>query len=149
MSSTHLEVSGRRGRPLALWVLLGLHGFLGVRGVLGGGQFILDPSGDIIGLSTALLAGTPFRDFLLPGLVLFVALGAAPLAVAYGLLRDRRLAWTASVAVSLFLVAWVVAEGVFVGFGRRLQYPNLVQGVVMLLLTLTPSVRRRYGAGRR
>lgn len=106
--------------------VLGLDGFLSVRVLLGGAQFLLVPSGELIGVSTALLAGTPFRDFLLPGLFLFAVLGVGPLVVAYGPAQNRRWAWSGSVAVSLVLAAWVIAEGVLLGFGRRLQYPNLL-----------------------
>jgi hypothetical protein len=132
------------GRPTSLWVLLGLHALLGVRGLAGGAQFLAAPSGALVGLSTAMLDGTPFRDFFLPGLFLFVVLGAGPLAVLAGLARDSGWAWYGSLAVAATLAVWVLVEGVLIGFGRRLQYPNLLQAVVMALLTLSPAVRRHY-----
>lgn len=67
-----------RGRPTAVWLLQGLLGFLGVRALLGGGQFVLAPSGRILGLSPSMVSGTPFDDFLIPGLVLFGVLGVFP-----------------------------------------------------------------------
>lgn len=130
-----------RGRPLALWALIGLSGTLGVRGLLGGGQFLLVPSGDLVGVSTRHLTGTPFGDYLVPGAVLFVALGVGPLVVTYGLYRGDGWAWFGVVLVGVVLAAWVIVEGVVVGFGERLQYPNLVQAVAMVLLAGAPSVR--------
>ncbi|ELZ21097.1 hypothetical protein C475_19103 [Halosimplex carlsbadense 2-9-1] len=95
-------------------------------------------------MSTAKLSGTPFRDFLIPGLVLCSALGVVPLVVTVGAYRRRRWAWFGSVLVALALVCWVVVEGVVIGFGERLQYPNLLQAVVMLLVTRAPSVRAQF-----
>jgi hypothetical protein len=133
-----------RGRPRSLWALVGLLVVLGVRGTLGGLQFVIDPSGDIVGLSTDALAGSPFADYLLPGLVLLFVLGLVPLLVAGGLLGGRRWAWTGAVGVAVTLAIWVLVEGWVVGFGKRLQYPNLVQSVVMFGLAMAPSVRNEY-----
>ena len=80
-------VSKRRDRPSPCWLLIGLLGFLGVRGLLGGGQFVLVPSGELIGLSTEHLASTPLDDYFLPGVVLLVGFGVVPLATSYGLYR--------------------------------------------------------------
>lgn len=130
-----------RDRPTSVLVLAGLHVLLGIRGVLGGGQFIVDPTGGIVGVSTSMLAGTPVSDFLVPGIVLFVGFGVFPLAVASGLVRGFDRAWIASLVVAVGLLGWVVLEGVLMGFGERLQYPNAIQAVVMGLLSLLPSVR--------
>jgi hypothetical protein len=128
-------------RPLALWLLIGLLAVLGVRGLLGGGQFLLSPSGAIIGVSTAVLAPTPVDDFLLPGVFLFVALGVLPLVVAAGLYDARSWARGGAVTVVILLGVWAIVEGLVLGFGERLQYVNLVQSAVMLLLALAPFVR--------
>ncbi|WP_152043299.1 hypothetical protein [Salinigranum salinum] len=133
--------SRRQGCPPLCWLLIGLLGFLGVRGVLGGGQFVLVPSGELIGLSTGLLASTPLDDFFLPGVVLLIGLGVVPLAAAYGLYRGEAWAWLVVVAVGVGLLVWVFVEGIVVGFGERLQVLNAVQALVMLLLAAHPTVR--------
>ena len=134
-----------RDRPFLVWVLLLLLFSLGIRGVLGGGQFLLAPSGDIVGVSTAELAGTPFRDYLLPGLILCSVLGVVPLVVTVGVYRGRRWSWFGSALVAIALVIWVGVEGIVIGFGERLQYPNLLQAVVMLVVAGAPSVRAALG----
>ncbi|MFB6084753.1 MAG: hypothetical protein ABEJ94_10975 [Halorientalis sp.] len=140
-----------RDRPLSVWGLLASLATLGVRGVLGGGQFVLVPSGALVGLSTAELAGTPFADYLIPGTILLLVLGVGSLIVAYGLYHARRWAWVGSVGVAVALAAWVVVEGFVIGFGERLQYPNLVQALATLLLAVSPSVREYCsdGSGKR
>lgn len=126
-----------RGRSPSYWVLLGLLVTLGVRGVAGGGQFLLVPSGDLIGVSTSVLGPTPFRDFLLPGLFLFFVLGIFPLIVAYAIFEGRQWARHGALAVGLVLTGWAIVEGVVLGFGERLQYLNLLQGVVVAILALS------------
>lgn len=125
-----------RGRSLAVWVLMALLGTLGIRALIGGGQFIIAPSGDIIGVSTTVLASTPVRDFFLPGLFLFVALGIAPLLVLFGLYSKHRWAIAGTIVVAGTLVGWAIIEGVVIGPGERLQYFNLLQGIVMLILAV-------------
>lgn len=134
-----------RGRPLSLWIIVGLHAFLGIRGLLGGGQFLLVPSGGLIGVSPTTLAETPFGDFFVPGLFLFVVFGVLPLLTAYSLYRGHPWSWAASAMISIALLVWVVVEGFVIGFGERLQYLNGVQAVVMLVISLSPSVRRAVG----
>jgi len=133
-----------RGRPFLYWLLLALLFSLGVRGVFGGGQFLIAPSGNLVGASTAELSGTPFRDFLIPGLVLSSVLGVVPLVVTAGAYRRKQWAWVGSILVALALVCWVVVEGAVIGFGERLQYPNLLQAVGMLLIAGAPSVRAQF-----
>jgi hypothetical protein len=79
-------------RPLALWALIATIGVLGVSGLAGGGQFILAPSGRLIGISLTLLAGSPFESYLVPGVILFSILGVFPL-VALSSLAPRQLAF--------------------------------------------------------
>lgn len=135
----------RADRPVAFWLLLALVGLLGVSGLAGGTSLILDPSGGIVGLSTAELAGSPFGDYLVPGIVLFVVLGVVPLVVCYGLLRTRRWAWPATIGVGIALALWVLVEALVIGFGERLQIPHLLQAVAIVGLAVVPSVRAALG----
>jgi hypothetical protein len=89
---------------------------------------VADPSGDICDYSASWLDGTPFTDCLIPGVLLLLLLGIAPLIVVYGLVRaptwrwtdewnawtGERWAWTGSVLVGCGLVAWIVVEVVVV-----------------------------------
>ncbi|HEX9615617.1 MAG TPA: hypothetical protein VGA55_08915, partial [Bacteroidota bacterium] len=46
--------------------------FTGIAGVLGGLLLMADPSGATLGLATSLLEDTPFTDYLVPGILLFL-----------------------------------------------------------------------------
>jgi hypothetical protein len=64
--------------------LIGLLSFLGLGALGGGGALILSPSGKLIGgMPLAILHKTPFTDFFIPGVILFVVLGVAPFITYY------------------------------------------------------------------
>ena len=90
--------------------------FQGAGALLGGFGLVADPSGAAIGLPVEQLQGSPFRDYLVPGLVLVTVLGVGPLLAAYGVLTQRRWAWLASFFVGVALVIWIGVEILVVGF---------------------------------
>jgi hypothetical protein len=137
-------VSGRP-RPVLPWLLVAVLGQLSARALAGGVALVVAPSGAIVGLPTAPLEGTPFADFLVPGVVLVVAFGLVPAAVCYAVYAARAWAWTGAVGVGVALVAWVAVE-LAVGFDRPTVYLNLATAVAAVLLALHPSVRRRGAA---
>ena len=131
-----------QNRSVPLRLLMACLLFLGISAIGGGGQFLLNPTGDIIGMPVDVLAGSPFTDFLLPGMILFTTLGLFPLVVLYGLYTERRWAWPAAIIVGIALIVWIVVQGLIVGFGHWLQWLYLSLGFVLILLALLPSVRQ-------
>jgi hypothetical protein len=55
----------------------------GISGLAGSYSLIADPSGKDVRMPIELLAGSPFSNFLIPGLVLLVFIGVSSLIVAY------------------------------------------------------------------
>jgi hypothetical protein len=110
-----MSVGVRKG---LLFLLL----FQGVSAAAGGFGLLADPSGAAVGLPSEVLRGSPFPDYLMPGLVLVIVLGAGPLLSAYGVWTRRRWAWLASLVVGIALVIWVAVEILVTGFHA---YPPL------------------------
>jgi hypothetical protein len=144
-------------RPLAASVLIFLHVFLGLNGLLGGGAFLLRPDGSLLQMPLDNLAKSPFPNFAIPGLLLFAFLGLYPLAVAYSLWKRpswrwpdslnpfRRVhwAWAGSLAAGVIAVAWILVQVLWIPFWF-LQAFILGWGVLIILVTLLPGVRRYY-----
>jgi hypothetical protein len=84
--------------------------FLGIGALFGGGQFILAPDGHLLGMTTRMMAGTPFRSYLVPGIILFACVGVAPLLAAAITIRRHAMAPLAAVAVGLTLIGWISVE---------------------------------------
>ena len=130
-------------RPLALYALLLGLVFLGLGGVAGGYSLTLDPTGSSLGLPTAELDESSFGDYLLPGLTLLLVLGLLPLFVAAGLWRRSWWAHAAAALVSIALLVFLGVEVLVIGYVAEppFQLVFAVVGVVILILTLAPSVR--------
>jgi hypothetical protein len=61
-------------RSIGTNVLFGMLVFLALGAVGGGLALTIEPGGSTIGLDPGLLEGSPFRDYLVPGLVLLIGL---------------------------------------------------------------------------
>lgn len=134
----------RSSRPAPLYLLMAGLLFQGLSGLGGGAALVLDPSGALLQMPLDLLAGSPFRTYRIPGLILLTVLGIGPLAVLVALWQRRTWAWTGALIVSLALIIWIGVEIAMVGYHAepplQLIYGSL--GVALLTLTLWPSVRR-------
>lgn len=128
-------------RPLAVTALTALVALQGLSGLAGGVGLIFDPSGRALGIPHAWLEGSPFSDYLVPGVILFLALGVAPMFVAYGLWRARPWAWAGSALVGAALVVWLLVEIAVIGYRADppLQLVYGVLAVLILILTALPS----------
>ncbi len=144
-------------RPAALIALIVVQLFQAVGALGGGAALIASPKGGIIKLPLSDLRGSPFGDFLIPGIVLFVVLGVGPLVVAWALVRRPRSAlleavnpfrhqywgWTLSGVIGVGLVIWIAVEILFIPL-TFLQPFYAGLGLIIILLTLAPSVRAYY-----
>lgn len=90
----------------------------------------------------AWLAGTPFADYTLPGLILALGVGGTALiATVTTFFRSARTAGRASIGAGLALLAWIVGEiVVFTGDGQAVSTMEgvyLAVGVAMAVLGVT------------
>ena len=117
-------MAGQGRRPGGVRLLAVLLILLAVNALVGGALLIADPSGGLLGMPVSLLAGSPFRDYLLPGLVLFGLLGVLPLAVVAGVWFRPRWAYLDGMGVH---GAWLAAMGVGAGQANVLEFDNLIK----------------------
>ena len=117
-----------------------LHMIVGV-GALGAGQALIrDRSGESMTFETAWLKGSPFNDYLVPGLFLFFIHGGLNLAAAYGLVRTRQWAPAVSLLAGVMLVAWILIQWAIIGYRHWTQWMWLVTFTTMLGLALSGGV---------
>lgn len=144
-------------RPLTLWPLLFLLVFLGLGGLYGGIAMLIDPTGGLLQL-TEVLPLLPVSDYILPGLFLLFVMGLAPLFLTYALLArpgwawakvlsrwsGHHWSWIGTLALGATLAVWLVVQGLLIGFNAAIQYITAADGFLILLLVLTPGVRKFY-----
>jgi len=87
-----------------------LETFLGLGAMTGAVPLILAPDGHLLGMTTKLLAESPFNSYLVPGIVLFSVIGVAPLLAAAVTLRGLAIAPQAAIAVGVLLIGWIAVE---------------------------------------
>jgi hypothetical protein len=153
-----MTTANKKPRPASLILLMGLLVFLGLGALFGGYNLVADPTGGRLQIPLTQLEGTPFSDYLIPGLILFTVLGIFPLFTAYALwqkpswsflaglerLTHQHWSWLASLTVGIALVIWIIVQGMILGFGHPLQVIYLLLGFVIIGVTFLPSVRRYY-----
>ena len=139
-------------------ILMILLTFLGVGALFGGGVFIISPSGRLFGMPLSMLDNSPFPDFLIPGLILFIVLGITPCLLAVALLKkpvsalaDRLngypgmyWAWTGSIYVAFALIIWLQVEMMFLQAVGWLHTFYMLLAVAILVVALLPAVRLAY-----
>lgn len=145
----------KTARNLHLFLLA----FLGLSALSGGGALIISPSGKLIGdLPISILQHSPFTNFLIPGIILFVVLGLFPIALIFALrkktaspfaehfnfFKDMHWAWSFSIYVAFTLIIWIQVETIFVQGVGWLQTFYMLYAIPMIFVALLPSVRNFY-----
>ena len=138
--------------------LLFLLGFLGLGALAGGGIFIVSPSGKLFGMPLSMLDKSPFPDFLIPGIILFLVLGLVPCGLVFALLKkpvsalaeranffsDMHWAWTGSIYVAFALIIWIQTEMIFLQAVHWLHTVYMVLAIAILFVALLRDVRSMY-----
>ena len=118
-----------------------IQAFIGL-GALGGGfMLVRDPSGSALELPMSLLEGSPFPDFLIPGMFLFVVNGVGSMIGAGLSFTRRRYVQEIAIVLGAILVAWIVIQVVIISSFYWLHVFYFILGVVELGIGL--YIRRR------
>ncbi|MDD5693633.1 MAG: hypothetical protein PHU86_04140 [Patescibacteria group bacterium] len=146
-------------KPISLYLLILLLGFLSVGALYGGWSLITDPTGGNLQLPIDFIktSTSPFADYLIPGIILFTLNGLLPLFIIFSLIKKPKIsflqkinpfksyhwAWTLSGVLGLGLIIWIAVE-VYITqmYYPSLQLPFLGLGLIIILLDLMPKVRR-------
>lgn len=144
-------------KPLLVYVLWILIGFQSLLGLAGGAIMILDPTGKTLSIPGIFLMGTPFENYLVPGLFLLFFLGLFPALSLMGLMEAKwrwpqvlnlyqhiHWGWTFSLYVAIISILWMDIQVFFIGYWHVIQTFNALMGVLILIVTLLPVVLNYY-----
>lgn len=123
-------------------------------------MLIADPAGVEIGLPPGMLEGSPFHNYLIPGVALLLVNGVLPALAAYGLIRRRPLAplpalpvlnhyhwaWSLALISGLGLMIWMGVQIALLGYYKEFPIQGVmsVVGVAITGLALLPGLRSAY-----
>jgi hypothetical protein len=95
---------------VAGWFSVAFLFLLGLGAIAGGIALVMKPDGSVMGFEVALLAGSPFPDYLVPGLILGGLFGVGSLLVAGIGLAHWRIAPFLAFAIGAGQMIWIVVE---------------------------------------
>ena len=133
-------------------LLIALLAFLGLGAMGGGAVLIVSPSGKLMGMPLSILNPSPFSDFLIPGIILFLVLGIIPLLLIVALLKkptsklaeyfnyyaDIHWAWTYTIYIAFILIFWIQIEMVLLNAVSWLHTFYMFLAVVIIFVALLP-----------
>ena len=107
--------------------------FTSISAIFGGLSLMKDPTGGIIHMPLENLQYSPFKDFLIPGIILFVFNGLLSLAIfIYTLFRYKHYALLV-VFQGCILLIWIVVQLIML---RSYHYLHAIYGGIGLILIL-------------
>ena len=136
-------------RSVSRFVLIVLLILLALGAIPAGLSLIIDPTGGGIGLPLSTLEFSPFRNFLVPGLFLFLILGLFPVLIVYGLIRQKQLAWfsrinpdkkehwalSSSFYMGLILILWISVQLLMGVTHDILHFVYTLLGILIVILS--------------
>ena len=139
-------------------ILIILLAFLGVGALFGGGALIISPSGELLGMPLSMIKDSPFPNFLIPAIFLFVFLGLAPCLLIFALVKkpeskiaqrinlfkDMHWSWSFSVYIGLILIVWLQLEMMFIHSVHWSHTFYMFLAVAILIVAILPQVRNLY-----
>ena len=126
---------------MARRVLVALELVTGVAGLVGGVLLAVAPDGSLLRADPATLAGSPFSDWRVPGVLLAGLVGGGFLLAGWWQWRGHRYARELSMAAGAGLVCFEAAELAWLGF-QPLEAVFAVVGVTIVALAWrTPTTQ--------
>lgn len=84
--------------------------FLGFWALLGGYGFIGSPDGASLQIPLEYLQDSPFQDYLIPGIILFLAIGVSSIVIGIGVIRKIRNYPFFIMFQGVVLILWLTAQ---------------------------------------
>jgi hypothetical protein len=86
------------------------------------------------GVPTEWLSGTPFHDYFIPSLILFVVVGGSSLIGAIAVFLGHRLAGPAAFGGAAILLVWLAVQLSIIGYVSWMQPTTATVGLLVLIL---------------
>jgi hypothetical protein len=107
---------------------------LGISAIFGGGAFIIDPSGELIQMPISHLQHSPFNNFLIPGLILFLFNGVSGIVIAILAIRNFRFYADLVMLQGSVQVVWIIVQLMMIRSISILHYACFSIGVLLIIL---------------
>ncbi len=111
-----------------------------IAAITGGWMLISEPTGSTLDMPVSMLDNSPFSNFYVPGILLFLFNGICSLIVAIAVfMRSRHRYWMLMLQGMISLV-WIVAEVIMI---RAISWQHYLFGIIAIILLIAGSKREK------
>ena len=142
---------------LSIILLCLLHLFLGTNGVIGGILLMIKTDGSMLGMQSDWLNHSPFNNYLIPGVLLFLFLGIVPLITFLGIVksrnwrlpnliniyRNRYWAWSFSLYTGIIAITWITIQLLLTQY-FWIQPVIIFNGLFIIIITMLPEIMKHF-----
>ena len=129
-------------KPSALQFALMLLLFNGIAACFGGWMLMRSPDGSAMNMTVDLLKHSPFSDYLIPGIILFIIIGLLSLAIAWLAVLKVKHFEKLIMMQGVILSGWIIVQMVML---QSINYLHILFGSVGLLLIALGLILYRRG----
>lgn len=148
----------KKSYPFFVKAICALHFLLGLGAVFGGGAFIIDPSGELLGIPLDLVENSIFPNYLIPGAILFMLFGVVPIYLSFvipkqgesgmfepiNIFKEKHWSWALSLYIGFALCIWIVIQVYIIKGMHAIHLLYFFWGVFIQVLTLHPKSQRWF-----
>lgn len=116
--------------------------FNGLSALAGGIGVLSDLSGKTLGMDTSMLQGSPFKNFLIPGIILFVFHGIGNTLAAIYSLKQGKFMNEVAILFGIGMMIWIIVQVSIIGYGSLLQALYFSTGLIQVILGFI--IKRTY-----
>jgi hypothetical protein len=106
---------------------------------------MLRPDGALMHMPVSMLKGSPFSDFLVPGIILFTVNGVGNAFAGVLSFRASKLSGFSGIFFGVGLMIWIFVQVSMIGGGHWLQYSYFFLGLAQTLLGIAIRDMERRG----
>lgn len=107
--------------------------FTGINAIIAGVLFIMDPTGNKMGMSTSYLSHSPFLTFLIPGITLFVVIGVLSIVTAISSIKKHQHYPYLIMLQGLLLSGWILIQVSWIKDFNWLHAVMLSIGILLMV----------------
>ena len=113
-----------------LFILLS---FIAITATISGILMISQPDGSISHLKPELLSGSPFKNYLVPGILLAGGVGAVNLVAVFLNMMRHRQRYNAAIAGGAVIIVWILVQVMMIGTIHWLHILYFSAGILVVL----------------
>ncbi|HEX5027138.1 MAG TPA: hypothetical protein VFV68_17785 [Agriterribacter sp.] len=108
--------------------------FIAVTSTISGLLMIGDTDGGILNLPLSLLEGTPFKNYLFPGILLAGIVGGVNIIAVFSNISRSSTRYNWSVAGGIMITAWIIVQMILIQSLHWLHFIYLGSGMLIILI---------------